>query len=120
MCKGHFLLIFLSIILIIGCTNKKSPEYIVKKYLEAVKKRDWKEAEKYTDEHGASFHRIFASVGTDFGLTDIHDIQCLIFPFGEGICSFRGGKDTACSKLNIVKSPEQGWLVHSFDCVEGF
>lgn len=91
----------------------------MKKYLEALKKKDWKEADRYSDESGDSYNGIFKSLGTDFGLTEIRDIKCLLFPYGEGICTFHGAKDTMCTKLNIVKSPEQGWLVHSFECLEG-
>src|SRR5690349_1500407 len=115
--KRSLMFCFLSITLFWGCINKNSPEYVVKKYMEAIKDKDWEKAEKYGDKNAASFHGLFRAMGTGFGIKEIKNVRCVVS--GDDMvatCTFCCA-DTFWQELK-VKNSDQGWLVHGFTSLD--
>jgi len=104
-------LIFLLILGPIACgPNKNIPEYVAKQYLEALKNKDWEKAKSYTTKEGAANLDMMKSLGTDFGLTEVKDIECKIYNKNEAICNFCcSDSDFYC--IDLRRGDDRKWFV---------
>ena len=93
-----------------ACIHKNSPEYITKKYITALKEKNWEEAKKYCDDTAIQNLDCSIRMGyTDFGITEIKNIRCKTEK-KRSECKFCCWPDTIAT-ITLHKYPDGKWKV---------
>jgi hypothetical protein len=107
-------LIILTIILtvtIFSCEqNKKSPEYVAREYLTALKNKDWEVAKKHSTPEQAQ-NLVFAdSLDIDFGILEIKDIKCKVKE-DKAECTYCCSTDSGFGNYLKLRKEKGEWKV---------
>lgn len=97
--------------------NKKSPEYVARQYLTALRNKDWETAKIYSTKEARLNIDMMASLGSDFRITEIKDIECRKRG-NNAICTFCCSEDTGFKQIYLVMQDDGQWFQHHPKAVE--
>jgi hypothetical protein len=107
------LTLFSICLLLFSCgPDKSTPEYAAKKYLTALKNKDWETAMKYATPATREQIDMMKALGTDFGITEIKDIRCDV-KGSRAMCYFCCSKDSSFNKVLLVLNDQNQWVANS-------
>jgi hypothetical protein len=106
-------LLLFSILLMAGSCGsmKDTPEDIAKKYLTALKNKDWETALKYATPSTRDQIEMMKSLGTEFGITEIKDIKCEVRD-SRAMCTFCCAKDSNFNRILLTLNDKNQWLAN--------
>ena len=100
----------LSVAFLAACGGGNAAEKAATEYLNALKNKDFDKAKTLATKETAQNLDMMKSLGTDFGLTEVKDVNCTVKE-NEATCTFCCTKDTSFKELKLKKEGDK-WLAH--------